>query len=118
MSHPRNQAPLCTVDGCDHPLHAAGLCRGHYARKERNQPVDSPLRQWGDPRQTLFEAALALGDVSDDDTEGMRQIRNFWRAFERASDARNHKVEKRGQSRGHGKHGKHRAPATAQDASR
>lgn len=37
-------AYLCTVAGCDRPLFCTGLCRGHYARKRRGVPVETPLR--------------------------------------------------------------------------
>lgn len=107
MSYPRNEAPVvkCSEDDCDKPARRSGLCNGHHARKTRGKTRHGPLRLWGDPRRALFEAALALGDVSDDDTEGMRTIRRFWRAFRAAADARavqtSHKVRTAGQSDAH-----------------
>lgn len=105
MSHPRNEPPApCAVEDCTQPAYRRGLCNGHYTRWCRRKPVAGPLRRWGDPRADLFDAALALGDVSDDDAEGMRTIRRFWRAFRAAADARaaaaSHKVRTQRQSQG------------------
>lgn len=92
----------CNVEDCEHQAapRMAGYCHGHYARKRRGQPVDEPLRQWGDPRRTVFEAALALRDVGDDDDEAYRILARFWRAIERFKSQKN-KVQRRGESSVH-----------------
>lgn len=118
MSYPRNEPPSCSVEDCGRPSHRSGMCRGHYKRKARGKSAHGPLRLWGDPRRALFEAALALGDVSDDDAEGMRTIRRFWRAFRAAADARareSHKVDTGAQS---GAHDQQAASSRLEDAAR
>lgn len=34
----------CTVEVCDRPLLAVGLCAGHYRRLKLGQPIDEPLK--------------------------------------------------------------------------
>lgn len=70
----------CSVDGCDRPVEAGGLCAGHRKRQLRGQVIDAPLSDSIagrlSPASMLVEAALALADAdtSDDD------------AYERAVD--------------------------------
>jgi hypothetical protein len=33
MARPRVYPPVCTVDGCDRPHKAHGLCRAHFQRQ-------------------------------------------------------------------------------------
>ncbi|MCY3784575.1 MAG: HNH endonuclease [Chloroflexi bacterium] len=40
---------LCTLDGCDSPRLAKGLCGMHYARARRGRPLDAPKRMGGRP---------------------------------------------------------------------
>ncbi len=62
MSYPPNEK--CSVDDCGKPAKRAGFCNGHYARKTKSkQPVSQPLRQWGDPKRTLMEAAFHYTDM-------------------------------------------------------
>lgn len=35
----------CTVDGCDHPFYARGLCNVHYLRRYRGEPLVRPRRK-------------------------------------------------------------------------
>lgn len=79
----------CLIEECQHPaaLRKGGLCHGHARRKQDGKPIEAPLRHHGDPRRTLFEAALALGDVGDDDNAYRRVIRRFWKAHHRAAAA-------------------------------
>lgn len=48
----------CVVDGCDRPAHGGSeLCRGHKRRRERHQPVATPLRAYErDPNQRVLLA--------------------------------------------------------------
>lgn len=86
MSHPRNEAPEeCTVEECKHPVLKAGLCRGHYRRKEDGRPIHGPLREYGEPRRALMEAAFAFADASTLDDEAYeRAWKRLYRAAKRA----------------------------------
>lgn len=42
----REKAQPCKVDGCGNVAHVSGLCRGHYARQQRGQPVEGPLMRY------------------------------------------------------------------------
>lgn len=87
---------------CDRPEYrGTGFCRGHYERKLLKLPTSTPLRQWGDPKRTLFEAALALAFVEGDEAEFLRVIRRFWAAHKRAAATFRNKVGKARQSRRH-----------------
>jgi hypothetical protein len=101
------------VEGCDKPARGkdGGFCYGHAARKRREQSIETPLRQWGDPRRTLFEAALALGDVGDDDEAYLRVIRRFWAAVERFKVSPRHKVRLAAESHGHAQRKRPHRPA-------
>jgi hypothetical protein len=63
----------CSVDGCDKPAAKgeSGLCHGHGRRKRRNQPLSTPLREYGQPgAKRLHSAALRLANAeSDEDHE-------------------------------------------------
>ena len=95
----------CEAGGglCEQPTHKAGLCRGHYERRRRGQPIGEPLRWYADPKRSLFEAALALAEVGDDDAAYLRIIRRFWMAHRRLADAARNNVYRRAQSGEHGR---------------
>ena len=66
----------CTGDNgdCPEPVEAAGLCRGHRWRRDNGKPINTPLRDYGDPTRVLQEAAIRFAGVDGFDRE----------AFERA----------------------------------
>lgn len=88
----------CLIADCEHDAgpRKGGLCHGHARRKQLGHSLEEPLRHHGDPRRTLFEAALALADVGDDDTAYLRVIRRFWKAHHRAAKAARRQSSARG----------------------
>ena len=34
----------CTIDGCNLPHHATGLCQAHYSRRRRGTDLTTPIR--------------------------------------------------------------------------
>ena len=74
----------CTIEDCDRPSFRSDLCRGHYARRQTGRAVSGPLRQWGDPRRTLMEAAFAFTDASEvDDSAYVRAWKRLYAAATR-----------------------------------
>ena len=75
MSHSRNacrpsERSTCIVAECERPAAPhRELCVGHYARKVRGQPLDTPLREWGNPARALMEAAFAFADAAAEDDD-------------------------------------------------
>lgn len=61
---------VCDIIGCANAAVKAGLCWGHYKRRQRGQELDTPLAS-REPRPTpverLFEAALQYAEAADDD---------------------------------------------------
>lgn len=47
---PANLSP-CSVDGCEIPQRAKGLCKPHYARALAGKPIDTPIKQRGPYRR-------------------------------------------------------------------
>ena len=45
----------CTARGCTRPSICRRLCQSHYTRWKRNEPINSPIRDWGKPRQQQQE---------------------------------------------------------------
>ena len=41
---------------CPEPVEAAGLCAGHRQRAKRNEPINTPLRDYGDPWMAFDKA--------------------------------------------------------------
>lgn len=77
----------------------AGLCHGHYARKRYGLTVESPLRQWADPRRTLMEAAFAFADAAESDEVAYHLA--WKRLYGAAVRVRRNKVQQRAQSAAH-----------------
>jgi hypothetical protein len=61
------QVATCSVGDCDRPVLKAGLCNGHYRRRERGAAVSGPLRPYRrEAWASLTAAALAYADAEDD----------------------------------------------------
>jgi DNA-directed RNA polymerase specialized sigma24 family protein len=61
-----------TVDTCSGPectdeVHAAGLCRGHYAQKQEGRTLAPKRAIPEDPRRALINAALDLAEADSED---------------------------------------------------
>lgn len=74
----RGYRGACRVDDCGKERHRGDLCRGHYARKVRNLPVETPLQgRPGSRTETLLVAAIVYADHVDGfDPVAFKRARN------------------------------------------
>jgi hypothetical protein len=64
---------LCSVDSCELPVAAKGLCAAHYQRQRKGVPLDAPMRK----RRETFELCTVPGCDEASFSRKMCQ-RHYW----------------------------------------
>lgn len=71
---------FCTVEGCNRPYMAKGLCTGHYDRLKTGRPVEGPLRPVGLTMQDRFWSKVDKNgpEPAPDTLAAQRGLGNCW----------------------------------------
>lgn len=80
----------CSVDGCRRKEFAAKLCRSHWRRQRKGEPIDVDVRPWGQsPRAAVWEVVLDLLEIPSSEYEAIERAKErFWKAAERWASAK------------------------------
>jgi hypothetical protein len=62
----------CSIDECGKTARKAGLCWGHYKRRQRRQPVGVPLREQGTTE--LARLMLAFERYQEAESESLEKL--------------------------------------------